>query len=103
MSAWSVLNGSAAAALVARWTALLALAWFAHRALAGRNPRWRVALWRAAVVGLAGVGLLTLAPPVLTVPVVPAAVTVVVVPSDVPPSTPRPLPSDRGPDSGRST
>lgn len=85
MSAWSVLNELAAAALIARWTALLALAWFGHRALAGRNPRWRVALWRAAVVGLAGVGLLTLAPPVLTIPVVPAAGTVVFVPSDMAP------------------
>ena len=42
--------------LVVRWTAVLALAWFGHRALSGRNPRWRVALWRGAVVGVAGVG-----------------------------------------------
>src|SRR4051812_21649482 len=88
MSAWSVLNELAAAALVARWTALLALAWFGHWALAGRNPRWRVALWRAAMVGIAGVGLLTLAPPVLTIPVVPAAGTAVV-PSEMAPSMPR--------------
>jgi beta-lactamase regulating signal transducer with metallopeptidase domain len=78
MSAYSVLNELAIAGLVVRWTILLALAWFGHRMLAGRNPRWRVALWRAATVGVAVVGALTLAPPVLTVPVVPAAMAVVV-------------------------
>ncbi len=40
------------AVLVARWTLLLALAWLAHAALGGRNPRWRVALWRGAIVGV---------------------------------------------------
>jgi len=84
MSAWSVLNDLA----VVRWTALLALAWLAHQALAGRDPRWRVGLWRAAVVGVAGVGMLTFAPPVVTVPVVPAAGPVAA-PSDVAPGAPR--------------
>ncbi|MGP0066042.1 MAG: hypothetical protein ACLQGP_20885 [Isosphaeraceae bacterium] len=86
MSAWSVLNEWAVAGLVVRWTALLALVWIGHRALAGRNPRWRVALWRAAMVGVAGVGVLSLAPPMPTIPVVPAA-RVVLGPPVVWPST----------------
>ena len=97
MSAWSVWNELAVAAIVVRWTVLLALTWSGHQALAGRNPRWRVALWRAAMVGVAGVGVLSLAPPVLTVPVVPAA-GAVVVPPDVSPATPR----LRDPGPGRS-
>jgi len=76
MSAYWVWNGLSLGSLVVRWTALLALAWVGNRALAGRNPRWRVVLWRAAVAGIAGVGILTLAPPVITVPVVPAALAV---------------------------
>src|SRR4051812_6408431 len=92
MSVWSVLNESVAAALVARWTALLTLAWLGHWALGGRNPRWRVGLWRAAVVGLAVIGLLTFVPPVLTIPVAPA-VERVLVPSNIVLSTPqRPVP-----------
>ncbi len=71
MNAWWIFGEFAVAALVARWTALLAVAWLAHCVQSGRNPRWRVALWRATVVGIAGVGALTFAPPVLTVPVVP--------------------------------
>lgn len=89
MRAWSVLNELAIAALVGRWTVLLALAWFGHWALARRNPRWRVALWRATVVGIMGVGLLMLVPPLLTIPIVPTAKPVVVS-SNVTSSTPRP-------------
>lgn len=89
MSAWLVFNELTVAALVARWTALLALAWVGHRVVVGRNPRWRVVLWRATLVGVAGVGLLTLAPPVLTVPLIPATRPMVVAPSAVVPSPPR--------------
>ncbi len=71
MIAWSGLNAWTVAALLARWTVLLTLAWCAHGALVRRNPRWRVILWRATLVGIAGIGLLTLAPPVLTIPVAP--------------------------------
>ena len=52
--------------LIVKWTAVLALAWLAHGMLAGRNPRWRVALWRSAIVGLALVALLSLVPPIVT-------------------------------------
>jgi beta-lactamase regulating signal transducer with metallopeptidase domain/protocatechuate 3,4-dioxygenase beta subunit len=51
--------------LVARWTVLLSLAWVAHAALAGRNPRWKVALWRAVAVGAAAIPVLACAPPVV--------------------------------------
>jgi beta-lactamase regulating signal transducer with metallopeptidase domain len=73
MSAQSVVSELAVVSIVVRWTAVLGLAWLAHLALVGRNPRWRVALWRGAVVGVAGVAVLTLAPRVLLVPVIPAA------------------------------
>jgi beta-lactamase regulating signal transducer with metallopeptidase domain/thiol-disulfide isomerase/thioredoxin len=52
--------------LIAKWSAVLALAWLAHGMLAGRNPRWRVALWRSAIVGLALVSVLSLVPPIVT-------------------------------------
>ena len=58
------------AALVARWTLLLALAWLAHAALAGRNPRWRVALWRVTAAGLVAVSLLAWVPPIVRVPTI---------------------------------
>ena len=45
--------------LVVRWTALLALGWATHAALAWRNPRWRVALWRTVAVGVAAIPILT--------------------------------------------
>ena len=54
--------------LIVKWTAVLALAWLAHAVLAGRNPRWRVALWRSACVGLVLVAVLSLAPPIVTYP-----------------------------------
>ncbi len=44
---------------------MLAVAWLAHGMLAGRNPRWRVALWRSAVVGVAMVAVLSAAPPIV--------------------------------------
>ncbi len=94
MSAQSVLSELAVAPIVVRWTALLALAWLGHFALAGRNPRWRVALWRGAVVGVACVGVLSLAPPLLTIPVVSASASVVWAPEAV---SPAPLPIDAGP------
>src|SRR5271163_334302 len=62
---------SIASALILKWTTVLALAWLAHGMLAGRNPRWRVALWRSAVVGIALVAVLSLAPPIVTYPTVP--------------------------------
>ncbi len=52
--------------LVIKWTAVLALAWLSHGMLAGRNPRWRVALWRTAIIGLAMVTFLSAAPPIVT-------------------------------------
>ncbi len=51
--------------LIVKWTAVLTLAWLAHGMLAGRNPRWRVAIWRSAVVGLALVTVLSMAPPIV--------------------------------------
>lgn len=98
MSDWAILNEREIASLVARWTALLCLAWLGHFLLANRNPRWRVALWRAAFVGIAGVGLLTLAPPVWEVPLVsPAPVRTFFIASEV--SAPTPRIADPGPSS----
>jgi hypothetical protein len=59
--------------LVAKWTLLLALAWLAHAALAGRNPRWRVALWRGAILGIAMIAVLALVPPIVRYPLSPPA------------------------------
>src|ERR1035437_9336649 len=50
-------------ALLFKATALLALAWELHAGLAGRNPRWRVALWRGTAVALAVLPTMVLAPP----------------------------------------
>jgi beta-lactamase regulating signal transducer with metallopeptidase domain/thiol-disulfide isomerase/thioredoxin len=52
--------------LIAKLTAVLALAWLAHGMLAGRNPRWRVTLWRSAIVGLAVVTGVSAGPSVVT-------------------------------------
>ncbi len=49
--------------LVVRWTALLALGWATHAALAWRNPRWRVSLWRTVAVGVAAMPILAGVPP----------------------------------------
>ncbi len=65
-------NGSTGPVLIAKWTLLLALAWLAHAALAGRNPRWRVALWRGAMLGITTIAVLAMAPPIVSVPIVPA-------------------------------
>ena len=46
-----------------RITALLALAWLAHFALARANPRWRVLLWRTVAVGLLALPLLNFGVP----------------------------------------
>src|SRR5271166_4897852 len=66
VSIFGSLQGSAGApwvlSLVARWTVLLALAWVAQAALAGRNPRWKVALWRAVAIGVAVIPTLACAP-----------------------------------------
>ena len=59
-------DASIGLALIIKWTSVLSLAWLAHGMLAGRNPRWRVALWRSAVVGIALVTVLSLAPPIVT-------------------------------------
>ncbi len=48
---------------IGRWSVLLLLAWCAHAALAGRNPRWKVALWRALAIGIIVVPFLECAPP----------------------------------------
>jgi hypothetical protein len=53
-------------AVIARWTAVLALAWLGHGMLARRNPRWRVALWRTTVAGIALVAVLSAVPPFMT-------------------------------------
>lgn len=57
------------AALVARWTILLASAWLAHALLARRNPRWRVLLWRGTIVGLIVVAALSARAPIISLPV----------------------------------
>jgi beta-lactamase regulating signal transducer with metallopeptidase domain/thiol-disulfide isomerase/thioredoxin/protocatechuate 3,4-dioxygenase beta subunit len=57
--------------LVAKWTLLLALAWLAHAALAGRNPRWRVALWRGAMLGVGLIVAFSLVPPIVRYPIGP--------------------------------
>jgi beta-lactamase regulating signal transducer with metallopeptidase domain/thiol-disulfide isomerase/thioredoxin len=87
------------AVLVARWTLLLALAWLAHAALAGCNPRWRVALWRGAMLGFALVAALSMAPPIVTyrlaAPVGPIAE---VQPEPAPPAVMPRAPVGPGPD-----
>jgi beta-lactamase regulating signal transducer with metallopeptidase domain len=63
--------------LVVKWTVAFAVAWLAHAMLAGRNPRWRVALWRTTVIGIALMALLSSAPPIVEyrlTPVRPATV-----------------------------
>ncbi len=61
-----LLDASIGLVLLVKWTIVLALAWLAHGMLAGRNPRWRVALWRLAIVGLALVPVLSVVPPIVT-------------------------------------
>jgi beta-lactamase regulating signal transducer with metallopeptidase domain/thiol-disulfide isomerase/thioredoxin len=73
MSAFVARSGSVAGlagdsivlVLVVKWMVVLAVAWLAHGMLAGRNPRWRVALWRTTVVGIALVAFLSSAPPIV--------------------------------------
>jgi beta-lactamase regulating signal transducer with metallopeptidase domain/thiol-disulfide isomerase/thioredoxin/protocatechuate 3,4-dioxygenase beta subunit len=73
MSAFSIMfEAGVGPVLVAKWTLVLALAWLVHAALAGRNPRWRVALWRGAMLGVGLIAALALIPPIVRVPVVPA-------------------------------
>jgi hypothetical protein len=73
MSAFSIMSeAGVGSVLVAKWTLLLALAWLAHAALAGRNPRWRVALWRGAMLGVGLTAAMALIPPIVRVPVAPA-------------------------------
>lgn len=52
-----------------RMTAVLAVAWLLHLALAKCNPRWRVLLWRGAAVGVVLVPVLVLFLPKLEVSV----------------------------------
>ena len=61
----SLWDASIALVIIVKWTIVLALAWLAHGILAGRNPRWRIALWRWAIVGLASVAILSSAPPIV--------------------------------------
>ena len=63
--------------LVAKWTVLLAIAWIAHGMLAGRNPRWRVALWHATVGGIGLVAFLSSAPPIVKYRLAPPGATTV--------------------------
>src|SRR5580692_1517315 len=67
----SLAGNGTVAVLVARWTLLLALAWLAHAALGGRNPRWRVALWRGAIVGVGLVAAMARREPIVNIPIVP--------------------------------
>ena len=59
------MNNLLPAVVLGKATALLALAWAVHAALAGKNPQWRVGLWRSVTVGLAVICGLVLAPPFL--------------------------------------
>jgi beta-lactamase regulating signal transducer with metallopeptidase domain/5-hydroxyisourate hydrolase-like protein (transthyretin family)/peroxiredoxin len=104
MSASTLVTGNLArlaevpapAAVLIKVTALLALAWALHAVLAGRNPRWRVALWRATAVALAAVPALVAAPPVVSwrLPTPATAPGVAVIPSAtaVSPEAPPPAP-----------
>ena len=77
-SAWSeslagLAGDSIVLVLVVKWTVMLALAWLAHGMLAGRNPRWRVALWRTTVVGRRDwCAFLSSAPPIVKYRLAPA-------------------------------
>ena len=62
----ALLDASLGLVLIVKWTVVLALAWLAHAMLAGRNPRWRVALWRSTVVGLALAAVLSVVPAFMT-------------------------------------
>src|ERR1700677_4510262 len=66
----SLAGSGTGAVLVARWTLLLALAWLAHAALGGRNPRWRVTLWRGAIVGVGLVAAMAMCAPIVNIPIV---------------------------------
>src|SRR4051794_30197689 len=79
-------GGPIVLSLVARWTVLLSLAWAAHAALAGRNPRWRVALWRAVAIGAAAVPFLACSSPVIRWPL-PDAGRAPIPPVTAPPGT----------------
>lgn len=59
--------------LLARLTALLAVAWLLDAALRARNPRWRVLTWRITAAGAALLGGLALCPPMLIWAVLPAS------------------------------
>ncbi len=69
----SLADSGVSCTLVARWTVLLVVAWLAHAALAGRNPRWRVALRRGAIVGVGLVAAMAMRAPIVSIPIVPAA------------------------------
>ncbi len=60
-----------ALAWLGKCSAWLGLAWTLDRSLAGRNPRWRVALWRGTIVGLPVIAGLSCLPPLLAWPVIP--------------------------------
>jgi beta-lactamase regulating signal transducer with metallopeptidase domain len=80
--------------LIAKWSALLGLAWLAHRALAGRNPRWRVLLWRGSIAGVGLVAALAFVPPVVRWPVAPEARPIA---GDLPRDEARPRPRPSAP------
>ncbi len=80
--------------LIAKWSALLGLAWLAHRAMAGRNPRWRVLVWRGSIAGLALVAALAFVPPVVRWPV---AVEARPIADDLPRDEARPRPRPSAP------
>ena len=67
----SLADGSTGLMLVAKCTLLLALAWLGHAALAGRNPRWRVALWRGAMLGVGLIVAFSHVPPIVRYPIGP--------------------------------
>jgi hypothetical protein len=59
--------------LITKSVVVLAAAWLVNGMLAGRNPRWRVALWRTTIVGLTLVAFLSWAPPIVEYRIDPAA------------------------------
>ena len=64
--------GSTPFFLLAKMTAILAVAWIAHLQMRSSNPRWRILGWRVTAVGLIGIVLLSFLSPLFTLRLLPA-------------------------------